>query len=120
MSEVLKLPAINIVRGVRFDQVWQFVSARPEPRTPINLVEWSGVMTIANDLESEPLLEVPLGMAITGDISASLTEAQTADLNPDRRVGGRAAAVFQITLRAPFPEFDQVWQGAVSISGGDA
>lgn len=114
---VLSLPPIEIVQGVQFDGGWQFVSDYPTTRSPIDLTTWTGEFIIADQLDSAPLLTVTPTLAATGDITVTLTEAQTAALTPARQVGGRAAAVFQITLRAPFPEFDQVWQGTVSIAG---
>jgi hypothetical protein len=117
MTQVIKLPAIKIVQGVQFAGGWQFVSSYPSERSPIDLTTWTGEFVIADELDSEPLLTVTPILAATGDITVTLTEAQTAALDPARQVGGRAAAIFQITLRAPSPEFDQVWQGAVSIAG---
>ena len=116
MSQVTKLPAIEIVQGLQFSGDWRFVSAYPEPNTPIDLTGWSGEFVIADYLDGTPILTVTPALYATGDITVTLTEAQTAALDPARQVGGRAAAVFQITLRAPSPEFDQVWQGAVSIA----
>ena len=117
MTSVLSLPAIKIVQGVQFDGGWQFTSSYPAERSPIDLTTWTGTFIIADELDSEPLLTVAPVLSETGDITVTLTADQTAALDPARQVGGRAAAIFQITLRAPSPEFDQVWQGAVSIAG---
>jgi hypothetical protein len=117
MTSVTKLPPITIVQGVQFDGGWQFTSDYPAPRSPIDLTTWTGTFVIADDLEGPPLLSVAPALSATGDITVTLTPDQTAALDPAQQVGGRAAALFQITLRAPSPEFDQVWQGAVSISG---
>lgn len=116
MPEILKLPPVSIVQGLEFTGNWQFVSAWPAPNSPIDLTTWTGEFVIADDLEADPLLTVAPTLNANGDIAVSLTEAQTTALDPSRKVGGRAAAAFQITLRAPLPKFDQVWQGAVSIS----
>ena len=116
MSEVLKLPPIEIVQGVQFVGGWQFVSDYPTERSPIDLTAWSGEFVIADDLEDQPLLTVAPVLAATGDITVTITEAQTLALDLSRAVGSRAAGVFQLTLRAPSPEFDQVWQGAVSLA----
>lgn len=114
---VLSLPPIEIVQGVQFDGGWQFVSDYPTTRSPIDLTTWTGEFVIADELGGTPLLTVAPGLSVLGDIAVTLTPSQTAALMPSLQVGGRAAAIFQITLRAPFPEFDQVWQGAVSIAG---
>ena len=116
MPEPLKLPAIDIIQGERFTAVWQFTSAYPAQNSPIDMSTWTGTFIIADDLQSKALLTVTPALAITGDIVVTLTAEQTAALTPARQIGGRAAAVFQITLRAPASDFDQVWQGAVSIA----
>lgn len=116
MTQITKLPAIEIVQGVQFNGDWRFVSAYPAQNTPIDLTGWTAEFVIADTLEDAPILTATPALYATGDIVVTLTGAQTAALDPARQVGGRAAAVFQITLRAPLPEFDQVWQGAVSIA----
>ena len=116
MTAVTILPAIRIVRGQRAQFLWRYLTSYPAPRTPVDLSTWAGVFTLALDYDDTPLLSVPCGMGADGRIVVTLAPEQTANLAGPQQIGGRVAAVFQVTLTAPNPALSQVWQGGATIA----
>jgi hypothetical protein len=116
MTAPVILPAISITRGQRAAFQWRYLTAYPAARTPVDLSDWTGLFTLALNYDDAPLLTVPCALGVDGFVRVTLQPADTAELAGSQQIGGRVAAVFQVTLTAPQPELSQAWQGGASIA----
>lgn len=105
------LPVIRITRGVEFYAEYLFEDADG----PIDLTAWSGEFTIAERPFAPVLFRAEAQCGSDGIVSVTIPAEEQFPAVP--RIGGAPSAMFQITLTAPLPEFNQVWQGPAIIAG---
>jgi len=107
------LPVLRITQGLpRFVQyTFEDIDG------PIDLSAWDGEFTVSRKPFDDPILRVPVTLNAAGEIRVNLTAEQTVELAALLIIGGATNKMFQIRLNAPDPEFNQVWQGDIAVSG---
>lgn len=110
---VVQLPPLQIVEG----QDAYFFAKFIEGKGPVKFDGWSGEIKLAHDRSWKAFWTAPVQLDAQGNVSVTIPHTET-DAFCVRRVAGLdTVGMFQITLTAPVPEFNEIWQGAVAITG---
>lgn len=118
MADFLQLPALSAIEGQQADFNWLFLSDYPAPNSPVDLTGWTATFTVSTNIDGPAVVTTTPTLGAGGDISVTLTAAELSLLPTAPKIGGRISAYYQLNLNAPSPEFNQVWQGGLSIARG--
>lgn len=111
---LVQLPPIQIVQG----QDAFFNATFMEGSTPVVFTGWSGEFTLAHDIRSKAFYRAPVQLGQDGSVSVTLPAAETdAFCQKDAQIGANTVGVFQIVLKAPVAELNEIWQGAIAMAG---
>lgn len=113
MADAVTIPVIKLVEGFQFEQNWLFQSADG----PVDLTTWTGEFSLGYDVNGEKLATITPTLGADGTISVTVPAAAFADITPSNITGGGPVGIYQITLSAPDPVFDQLWQGVFTLAG---
>jgi hypothetical protein len=109
------VPPLVITQGQPFAQSWRIEDPLVSPPV-VSLAGWSGTFRLFHQPFDGVFHTAPV--AIVNDrIVVEIPAETTAGFSALPFIGGRANGWYQITLSAPDPLLNQVWQGAVSIAG---
>lgn len=110
---LVELPPIQIVEG----QDAYFSALFREGDEPVDLTGWTGEIKMAHDVGCKAFWTAPVTLDAQGNVSVTLPHTETDAFCHKHVTGLNTVGIYQITLTAPVPEFNEVWQGAVAIAG---
>ena len=78
---------------------------------------WTGRFTMAEDLDSAPVVDREPTLGADGSITVTITPADVASFTPSKTLIPRTICLFQIELYGPIAGTDHLFQGPVTLAG---
>lgn len=91
--------------------------------TPVDFTEviegngWTGRFTMAEDLDSVPVVDREPTLGADGTITVTITPEDVATFQPSKTLMPRTVCLFQIELYGPIDGTDHLFQGPVTLAG---